>query len=69
MPNTLDPEFLKLLVCPVSRCSLVQEGDYLISTDSKTRRRYQIVDGIPDMLVEDSEELDQRSWQEIMDRH
>jgi uncharacterized protein len=64
----LDPEFLKILVCPLSHAPLVQDGDTLVSTDAKTRRRYRIVDGIPDLLIEDCEELGEPEWKAIMDR-
>jgi uncharacterized protein len=66
--RTLDPEFLKLLVCPLSHAPLVQDGDTLVSTDAKTRRRFKIVDNIPDMLIDDSEELSESEWKAIMDR-
>jgi uncharacterized protein YbaR (Trm112 family) len=39
-----------------------------VSTDSETRRRYRIVDGIPNLMIADSEKLDKEVWQEIMDR-
>ena len=68
MPSTLDPEFLKILVCPLSRAPLVQDGDSLVSTDPKTRRRYKIVEGIPDLLIDDSEELSEAKWKAIMER-
>jgi len=68
MSIRLDPEFLKILVCPLSHAPLVQDGDTLVSTDQKTRRRYKIVDGIPDMLIEDSEELNETEWKAIMER-
>ena len=68
MPSTLDPEFLKILVCPLSHASLVLDGDTLVSTDPKTRRRYKIVDGIPDLLIDDSEELREAEWKNIMER-
>jgi uncharacterized protein YbaR (Trm112 family) len=68
MSTTLDPEFLKILVCPLSRAPLVQDDDMLVSTDSKTRRRYKIVDGIPDLLIDDSEELSESEWKTIMER-
>jgi len=68
MSGALDPELLKILICPLSRKPLVQDGDTLVSTDPETRRRYAIVDGIPDMLIEDSEELPESQWQQIMDR-
>lgn len=68
MPTTLDPEFLKILVCPLSHAPLVQDGETLVSTDPKTRRRYKIVDGIPDLLIDDSEELSVAEWKKIMGR-
>ncbi|RPH95076.1 hypothetical protein EHM69_00055 [candidate division KSB1 bacterium] len=68
MSTRLDPEFLKILICPLSRASLLQDGDTLVSTDAKTRRRYHIVDGIPDLLIDDSEELSEAEWKSVMDR-
>lgn len=65
----LSKELLEILVCPVSHAPLVEDGDYLVSTDKETRRRYKIEDGIPNMLVEESEELDEKTWAEIMKRH
>jgi uncharacterized protein YbaR (Trm112 family) len=66
---SLDSKFLSLLACPVSHAPLVEDGDFLVSTDSKTRRRYRIEDNIPNLLVSDSEVLDEASWQEIIKRH
>jgi uncharacterized protein len=68
MSKPLDPEFLKILVCPLSRAPLVQDGQTLVSTDPKTRRRYKIVDDIPDLLIDDSEELPESEWTAIMAR-
>jgi uncharacterized protein YbaR (Trm112 family) len=68
MARVLDPDFLKILVCPLSHAPLVQDGDTLVSTDAKTRRRYKIVDDIPDLLIDDSEELSESDWKAIMDR-
>jgi uncharacterized protein YbaR (Trm112 family) len=69
MSRPLDPELLKILVCPLSHAPLVQDGDTLVSTDPKTRRRYRIVDDIPNMLVDESEELSETEWKTIMERH
>jgi len=44
----LDPEFLKILICPVTRSSLRQEGDDLIGTVGGLR--YPIRDGMPVLL-------------------
>jgi uncharacterized protein YbaR (Trm112 family) len=65
----LDPRLLEILVCPVSHAPLVEDGDTLVSTDPATRRRYRIDDGIPVMLIDESEELDEADWREIMKRH
>jgi len=55
MAETLDPELLNILVCPESHARLVQVGEWLYSTDPATRRRYPIREGIPIMLLEESE--------------
>jgi len=65
----IDRELLEILVCPLSRAALVEDGDTLVSTDAATRRRYRIEDGIPVMLVDESEELDEAAWRAIMARH
>ena len=65
---TLDPALLELLVCPLSRAALVQDGETLVSTDAATRRRYRIDDGIPVLLIDESEELAPDVWDEIMVR-
>lgn len=51
----LDRELLKLLVCPKSKARLIQEGDWLYSTDPETRLRYPVRDGIPIMLIDEAE--------------
>ena len=58
----LDPELLAIMVCPVSHAPLRQVGDFLVSTDSETRLRYAIRDGIPVMLVEEAEEMAPDEW-------
>lgn len=58
----LAPEFVALLCCPVSRKPLVQQGDWLISTDPETRLRYPIREEIPVLLREESEQLDLATW-------
>ena len=65
----LDPELMAILVCPLSHAPLVQDDDTLVSTDAKTRRRYKIVEGIPDMLIDESEELSESEWKTIMAKH
>ncbi len=61
MPE-IDPALLAIMVCPVSHAQLRQVGDFLISTDSETRLRYPIRDGIPVMLEEEAEEMSPEEW-------
>lgn len=65
----IDKDLLDLLVCPLTKAPLVLDGESLVSTDAATRRRYRIDDGVPVMLIEESEELDEGTWREIMARH
>lgn len=64
----LDRDLLALLRCPESRAPLVLDGDWLVSTDGATRRRYRIEECIPDMILDDSEVLPEQEWQLVMAR-
>lgn len=64
--NTFDPEILKLLVCPLTKANLVLHDGKLVSTDKATRRVYEIVDGIPDMLIDHSRVLEIAEWEQII---
>jgi uncharacterized protein YbaR (Trm112 family) len=67
---SFDPKLLSsFLRCTRSRAPLVQEGEALISTDPSCRLRYAIVEGIPNMLVEEATELSPAEWGELMRRH
>lgn len=44
-------ELLDLLVCPVDKAVLREEGTHLVC--SECERRYPVEDGIPNMLVEE----------------
>ncbi len=62
----IEPELLEILACPESRAAVVHhtdaDGEWLISTDAETRRRYAIRDGIPIMLIDESEQMDADAW-------
>jgi uncharacterized protein len=66
MSQTIDPELLGILVCPESHARLVLVDDWLYSTDPATRRRYPVRDGIPIMLIDDSEVVPEAEFQKIM---
>jgi uncharacterized protein YbaR (Trm112 family) len=48
----LDAELMKLLVCPVTRSPLVQEGDELVGTVGGLR--YPIREGVPVLLAQEA---------------
>ena len=67
----IDDDLLEILACPESRAPLVafddEAGAWLVSTDAATRRRYRISDdGIPILLIDESETLAEDRWREIM---
>jgi len=62
----ISKELLDILCCPETKADLVLDGNFLVSTDKNTRRRYRIEDDIPIMLIEESEQLDMETWKEIM---
>jgi uncharacterized protein YbaR (Trm112 family) len=62
----IDAELLKIMECPVAHAPLVQVGDWLFSTDAQTRRKYPIRDGIPIMLIDESQVADQTEFEKAM---
>jgi len=65
----ISKELLDILCCPESKAELILDGDFLVSTDKDTRRRYRIEDDIPVMLIDESEVLDLETWESIMKNH
>lgn len=65
----ISKELLDILCCPETKADLVLEGNSLVSTDKKTRRRYKIVGDIPVMLIDESEQLSLEEWTLIMKKH
>lgn len=65
----ISEKLLEILACPLCKKPVVVDGDWIVSTDLKTRRRYPIKDDIPVMLIEESEEMKEEEWREIMKRH
>ncbi len=65
----ISKELLDILCCPETKADLILEGDTLISTDKNTRRKYRIENDIPIMLIEESVQLNEAEWKEIMLKH
>ena len=49
--NTIDPDLLGILRCPLTRSKLRQEGDFLIAEVGNLA--YPVRDGIPVLLVDE----------------
>ena len=65
----ISKELLDILCCPETKADLVLDGETLVSTDKKTRRRYKIENDIPIMLIDESEILSIEEWEKIMRNH
>ncbi len=52
--------------CPASGAELLPTENALISSDPEHRLRYAIVNGIPNLIVEDAEAMPLADWQELM---
>jgi uncharacterized protein len=66
MATTIDPELMSILVCPESHARLIQVGDWLYSTDPATRRRYPLREGLPIMLIDESEVISPEEFIKVM---
>lgn len=66
MATKIDPELMKILVCPESHARLIQVGNWLYSTDPATRRRYPLREGLPIMLIEESEVVSPEDFDKVM---
>jgi len=64
--SQVSEDLLSILVCPATKAPVVQVGDWLYSTDRSTRRRYPIRDGIPIMLIDESEVIDEEEFDRVM---
>ncbi len=62
----IDQKLLEIMACPVTHAPLVQVGDWLYSTDRQTRRKYPIRDGIPVMLVDESQVVDVEEFDRVL---
>jgi uncharacterized protein YbaR (Trm112 family) len=64
--SSIDAELLRILACPETHAPVVQVGEWLYSTDAATRRKYPIRDGIPVMLIDESEVADPEEFARAM---
>lgn len=67
-PGTLDPRLLAVLACPQDKGPLYYLGDQTGLYNPRLRRRYEVRDGIPVMLIDEAETLDQAAHDQLMAR-
>jgi uncharacterized protein YbaR (Trm112 family) len=56
---SLDARLIDILVCPESKAPLIYFEDEAFLFCPESRLRYPIVDGIPVMLIDEAERLDE----------
>ena len=55
----LDPQLLEILACPEDKGPLLYFADESILYNPRLRRRYEVRDGIPVMLIDEAKPADQ----------
>jgi uncharacterized protein YbaR (Trm112 family) len=65
---TLDPRLLAVLACPADKGPLLYLGDADGLYNPRLRKRYVIRDGIPVMLIDESESVSDADHAAIMQR-
>ncbi len=62
----LDPLLVEILACPQDKGPLLYFADEDALYNPRLRRRYLVKDGIPDMLIEDAEGVDDAEHERLM---
>ncbi len=61
----MDKKLLEILVCPVTKGSLIYDKKNKELISKSSRLAYPIIDGIPDLLEEDARELTQEEVEKL----
>ena len=64
--STLNPQLLSILACPQDKGPLYFIADEDALYNPRVRRRYDVRDGIPVMLIDEATTLDDTEHQRIM---
>ncbi|HVN50136.1 MAG TPA: Trm112 family protein [Acidimicrobiales bacterium] len=62
----LDPQLLEILVCPEDKGPLLYLEDEDTLYNPRLHRRYAIRDGIPNMLVDEAEHVDDAEHERLV---
>ncbi|MDC0071346.1 MAG: Trm112 family protein [Alphaproteobacteria bacterium] len=58
MTKEIDPKLLEILVCPVTKETLIWDKDNQELISKKAGLAYKVKDGIPIMLVDEARKID-----------
>ncbi|QNT78244.1 Trm112 family protein [Entomobacter blattae] len=61
-PAPVDPQLLQILVCPVTKTTLIYDRDHNELVSTAARLAFPIRDGIPIMLVSEARPLDEGEY-------
>jgi len=62
----LDPRLLEILACPEDKGPLLYFADEDALYNPRLRRRYQVNDGIPIMLIDEAQSVDDAEHQRLL---
>lgn len=63
---TLSPQLLQILVCPVDKGGLYYLADEDALYNPRLRRRYAVREGIPVMLADEAEDVDEAEHERLL---
>ena len=63
---TLDPKLLEILACPDDKGPLLWFADEEALYNPRLRRRYAVQDGIPVMLIDEAEAVDEAEHDRLL---
>ncbi len=64
----LDPLLVEILACPQDKGPLLYFVDEDALYNPRLRRRYLVKDGIPDMLIEDADDVDDAEHERLLSK-
>lgn len=63
---TLDPKLLEILVCPIDKGELLYFPEEDALYNPRLKRRYFVKQNIPVMLIDESQEVDDKEHERLM---
>jgi uncharacterized protein YbaR (Trm112 family) len=61
----IDEKLMEILACPDCKTKVIEADGGICCTNADCRRRYEISEGIPVMLVDESTVLEPPKWSEL----